>query len=154
MFSACVICLSLRLSQVTQALGSKECVSSETVLSETNANNGTMTENSINDAICHSFFSASYSHSPPNTAQDAKTSRPHSGSLLTHYSPLPPIHMPKLRQESRSGKSRDSDTVTRSEAGTPLTGTKFEDARPSTQGTVDEHDTHIRLVSPEILPVR
>jgi len=97
---------------------------------------------------------ASYSHSPPNTAQDATTSRPYSGSLLTHYSPLPPIHMPKLRQESRSGKSRDSDTVTLSEAGTPLAGTKFEDARPSTQGTVNGHDTHTRLVSPEILPVR
>lgn len=108
----------------------------------------------IHDAICYSLFAASYSHSPPNTAQDATTSRPYSGSLLTHYSPLPPIHMPKLRQESRSGKSRDSDTVTLSEAGTPLAGTKFEDARPSTQGTVNGHDTHTRLVSPEILPVR
>lgn len=62
--------------------------------------------------------------------------------------------MPKLRQESRSGKSRESDSVTRSDTGTPLAGTKFEDARPSTQGTVNGHDTHIGLVSPEILPVR
>ena len=108
----------------------------------------------INDVICYSLFAASYSHSPPNTVQDANTSRPYSGALLTHYSPLPPIHMPKLRQESRSGKSRDSDTVTRSEAGTSLAGTKFDDARPSTQGTVNGHDTHIGLVSPEILPVR
>lgn len=113
----------------------------------------TLTKNGI-DTICRSLFAASYSHSPPNTAQEAKTSRPHSGPLLTHYSPLPPIHMPKLRQESRSGKSRESDTVTRSDTGTPLAGTKFEDARPSTQGTVNGHDTHIGLVSPEILPVR
>ena len=63
--------------------------------------------------------------------------------------------MPKLRQESRSGKSRDSDTVTHSEIGSPVAGAKFEDsARPSTQGTVNGHDVHLGLVSPEILSVR
>lgn len=61
--------------------------------------------------------------------------------------------MPKLRQESRSGKSLDSDAVTHSEAGTPLTR-KTEDARPSTRGTLNGHDTHMGLVTPEILPVR
>lgn len=96
-----------------------------------------------------SLFAASHSHSPPNTGHDTKSSRPHSGPQLTHYSPLPPIHMPKLRQESRSGKSRNSDTVTYSEAGSPVAG-----ARPSTHGTVNGHDAHLELVSPEILPVR
>ena len=104
--------------------------------------------------IYFSLFTASHSHSPPNTGHDATMSRPHSGPQLTHYSPLPPIHMPKLRQESRSGKSLDSDTVTLSGAGTPVAGAKFEDARPSTQGTVNGHDAHLGLVSPEILPVR
>ena len=95
-------------------------------------------------------FIVTQSRSPPSTAQDL--TRPQSGPLL-HYSPLPPIHMPKLRQESRSGKSLDSDTVTHSEAGTPVTR-KLEDARPNTQGTVNGQDVHIGLLSPEIVPVR
>ena len=61
--------------------------------------------------------------------------------------------MPKLRQESRSGKSQDSDAVTRSEAGSPVTR-KFEETRPSTQGTLNGKDTHLGLLTPEILPVR
>jgi len=89
--------------------------------------------------------------SPPNTAKDP--TRPYSGPLLSHYYPLPPIHMPQLRQESRSGKSHDSDTVTQSDAGSPV-ARRSEDARPSTQGTVNGRDAHIGLLSPEILPVR
>lgn len=99
----------------------------------------------------YSLFPAAYSHSSPNTAQDSN--RPHSGPLLLHYSPLPPIHMPKLRQESRSGKSHDSDTVTHSEAGSPV-ASKLEDARPGTQGTVDGKDVQLGLNTPEVLPVR
>ena len=61
--------------------------------------------------------------------------------------------MPKLRQESRSGKSQDSDAVTHSEAGSPV-ARKIEDTRPSTQGTVNGRDAHLSLITPEILPVR
>lgn len=98
---------------------------------------------------------ASQSYSPPNSAPDSKPQgRPQSGPQLTHYSPLPPIHMPKLRQESRSGKSLESEAVTHSDAGTPVAGTKFEGTRPSTGGAHNGQDNHIGLISPEILPVR
>ena len=62
--------------------------------------------------------------------------------------------MPKLRQESRSGKSLDSDTITHSDAVSPVAGAKFEDARPSSDGVINGHDRHLGLASPEILPVR
>ena len=101
------------------------------------------------------ILSASQSYSPPNSAPDSKPQgRPQSGPQLTHYSPLPPIHMPKLRQESRSGKSLESEAVTYSDAGTPVAGTKFEGTRPSTGGAHNGQDNHIGLISPEILPVR
>lgn len=97
------------------------------------------------------YFVGIQNTSSPSTAQDP--TRPHSGPLLSTYSPLPPIHMPKLRQESRSGKSLESDAVTHSEAGTPVSR-KIEDARPSTRGTLNGRDAHVGLVTPEILPVR
>lgn len=87
-----------------------------------------------------------YSHPPPSTAQDPTGAN--SGAVLSHYAPLPPIHMPKLRQESRSGKSRNSDSVTHSGAGSPVAG-RLEDIKANSPENVNRG-----LISPEILPVR
>ena len=62
--------------------------------------------------------------------------------------------MPKLRLESRSGKSLESETATHSDGGTPVAGAKFEGTRLSTGGACNGQDSHIGLISPEILPVR
>ena len=72
---------------------------------------------------------------------------------MSHYPPLPPIHMPKLRQESRSGKSRYSDAGTFSEAGSPVAG-RHEDISPRSPVIVHETLEQRRLSSPDILPVR
>lgn len=92
--------------------------------------------------------SGKYNSTPPNTTQD-----PSGGPMLSHYPPLPPIHMPKLRQESRSGKSRYSDAGTFSEAGSPVAG-RHEDISPSSPVIVHEIPEQRRLSSPDILPVR
>ncbi|KAK2559537.1 hypothetical protein P5673_018185 [Acropora cervicornis] len=92
--------------------------------------------------------SGKYNSTPPNTTQD-----PSGGPMLSHYPPLPPIHMPKLRQESRSGKSRYSDAGTFSEAGSPVAG-RHEDISPSSPVIVHETPEQRRLSSPDILPVR
>ena len=96
--------------------------------------------------ISFSCISGTYSHPPPSTAQDPTGAN--SGAVLSHYAPLPPIHMPKLRQESRSGKSRNSDSVTHSGAGSPVAG-RLEDIKANSPENVNRG-----LISPEILPVR
>ena len=73
--------------------------------------------------------------------------------MLSQYPPLPPIHMPKLRQESRSGKSLSSDNGTYSEAGSPVAG-RHGDTLPSSPVIVLESREQRRLSSPDILPVR
>ena len=95
-----------------------------------------------------SSLKGKYNSTPPNTTQD-----PSGGPMLSHYPPLPPIHMPKLRQESRSGKSRYSDAGTFSEAGSPVAG-RHEDISPSSPVIVHETPEQRRLSSPDILPVR
>lgn len=69
------------------------------------------------------------------------------------YSPLPPIRMPDIRQESRASKSLrsypESEAMTQSVPGSPTTMERLGQDSP-TRIVVDEE----RILSPDVVPVR
>ncbi|KAK3732288.1 hypothetical protein QZH41_014424 [Actinostola sp. cb2023] len=97
----------------------------------------------------------------PSGGKQVKKARPASvtehshESMIPHlrYSPLPPIRMPELRQDSRSSKSvrsyPESEAVTQSSPGSPFNMERFDQVSPS-RSVVDDG----RTLSPDVVPVR